>query len=180
MRTVSAPSRSLSSACCPPGGECTFSMDIYTRNERKVAPRVAPARAAVAVFDPVPGAGRPAFGPAASSGGPAPLPVPPPCVLWGHSFDSKNRCFHPLPPGPLCARRPDPPGRASWSYINGLALRSAAVVRLSKDSPGLWATRLEKRLPAWHFCGPKALARCHNLIQTRKKIAREKTRRASS
>ena len=46
--------------------------------------------------------------------------------------------------------------------------------RESKGSPGLWATRLEKRLPAWHFCGPKALARCHNLIQTKKKIAREK------
>ena len=55
-----------------PGGECTFSMDIYTRNERTVAPRGAPARAAVAAFGPVSGAGRPAFGPAASSGGPAP------------------------------------------------------------------------------------------------------------
>ena len=37
MRTVSAPSRSLSrSACCSPGGDCTFSMDIHTRNERTV------------------------------------------------------------------------------------------------------------------------------------------------
>ena len=57
---------------CPPGGECTFSMDIYTRNERTIAPLGAPARAAVAVFGPFSGAGWPAFSPAASSGGPAP------------------------------------------------------------------------------------------------------------